>query len=258
VNITQIPFDIPTHPNTGLSLDYHITIYFEPPVIPILHDVVKALVLKRCQDMEIPLGTDLIDPVTILCKHAKEGEQRGIWSGIIKLHLLIPEVDGINLLKELRPFILRLDEDEAYIGKVCKGYDAIASNNNLSVLIKSENLEGIKAHDLFKEILENSFARGHDFEITSIQKGTLQRHAYIVAPTPQQAKKIELYQIPTPNQELLSRHNTQRISREDKVKKDCLNLSLYRLLKLMKVDFTSEGIKQKMGEKNVVSIWYHK
>jgi hypothetical protein len=153
---------------------------------------------------------------------------------------------------------LRLDEDEAYIGKVCKGYDTIAGNNNLSVLIKSENLEGIKAHDLFKEILENSFARGHDFEITSIQKGTLQRHAYIVAPTPQQAKKIELHQIPTPNQELLSRHNTQRISREDKVKKDCLNLSLYRLLKLMKVDFTSEGIKQKMGEKNVVSIWYHK
>jgi hypothetical protein len=42
------------------------------------------------------------------------------------------------------------------------------------------------------------------------------------------------------------------------VKKDCLILSLYRLPKLMKVDFTSEGIKQKMGEKNVVSIWYHK
>jgi hypothetical protein len=135
--------------------------------------------------MEILLGTDLIDPVTILCKHTKEGEQRGIWFGIIKLHLLSPEVDGINLLKGLRPFILRLDEDEAYISKVYKGYDAIADNNNLLVLIKSENLKGIKAHDLFKEILENSFARGHDFEITSIQKGTLQRHAYIVAPTPQ-------------------------------------------------------------------------
>jgi hypothetical protein len=154
-NITQIPFDIPTNPD---------------------------------------IGTDLIDPVTILCKHAKEGEQKGIWSGIIKLHLLRPEVDGINLLKGLRPFILRLDEDEAYIGKVCKGYDAIVDNNNLLVLIKSENLERIKAQDLFKEILENSFARGHDFEITSIQKGTLQRHAYIVAPTPQQAKKIELHQ----------------------------------------------------------------
>jgi hypothetical protein len=153
---------------------------------------------------------------------------------------------------------LRLDDDEAYIGKVCKGYDAIAGNNNLSVLIKNENLEGVKAHDLFKEILENSFIRGHDFEITSVQKGTSQRHAYIVAPTPQQATKIELHQIPVPNQELLSGRTSQKISAEDKVKKDCMTISLYRLPKLMKVDAISEGIKQKMEEKNVVSIWYHK
>jgi hypothetical protein len=42
------------------------------------------------------------------------------------------------------------------------------------------------------------------------------------------------------------------------VKKDCLTLSLYRLPKFMKVDATTKGIKQKLGEKNVVSIWYHK
>ena len=195
--------------------------------------------------MEIQLGEDLINLVTILYKHAKEGEQKGIWSGIIKLHLSRPEVDGL---------ILRFDNDEPYLGKVCKGYDAIAGNDNLSVLIKSENLEGIKAHDLFKEILESSFTCGHDFEITSVQKSTSQRHAYIVAPTPHQAKKIELHQIPIPNQELLSGRTSQKISAEDKVKKDCLILSLYRLPKLMKVDATSEGIKQKMGEKNVVSI----
>ena len=111
---------------------------------------------------------------------------------------------------------------------------------------------------MFKEILESSFIQDHDFEITSVQKGTSQRHAYIVAPTPQQAKKIELHQIPVPNQELLSRHTNQKISTEYKVKKDYLTLSLYRLPKLMKVDATSEGIKQKMGEKNMVSIWYHK
>ena len=37
-----------------------------------------------------------------------------------------------------------------------------------------------------------------------------------------------------------------------------MTLSLYQLLNLIKVDATSEGIKQKMGKKNVVSIWYHK
>ena len=165
-NITQIPFDIATNPDTGLALDYHVAIHFKPPSSTMLYDTVKDMVVKRCQAMEIQLGEDLIDPVTILYKHAKEGEQKGVWSGIIKLHLAKPEVDGINLLKGLRPFILRLDKDEPYLGKVCKGYDAIAGNNNLSVLIKSENLEGIKAHDLFKVILENSFKRGHDFEIT--------------------------------------------------------------------------------------------
>ena len=222
-----------------------------------LYDAVKDKVVKRCQAMDIQLGEDFIDPVTILCKHAKEGEQKGIWLEIIKLHLARPEVDGINLLKGLRPFILRLDNDEPYLGKVCKGYDAIAGNNNLSVLIKSENLEGVKAQDLFKEILENSFTCSHDFEITSVQKSTSQRHACIVAPIPQ-AKKIELHQIPVPNQELLSGRSSQKISVEDKVKKDCLTLSLYRLPKLLTVDATSEGIKQKMGEKNVVSIWYDK
>jgi hypothetical protein len=73
-NITQIPFEIPTNLDTGLSLDYHIAIYFEPPKTPILYDAVKAMVVKRCNDMEIPLGQDLIDPMTILCKYAKEGE----------------------------------------------------------------------------------------------------------------------------------------------------------------------------------------
>ena len=98
-NITQIPFEIPTNPDTSLSLDYHVAIYFEPPKTPILYDVVKAMVLKRCNDMEILLGQDLIDPVTFLCKYAKEREQKGVWSRIIKLHLLRPEVDGINMLR---------------------------------------------------------------------------------------------------------------------------------------------------------------
>ena len=222
-----------------------------------LYDAVKAMVLKRCIDMGIHLGEDFINLVTILCKHAKEGEQKYVWSGIIKLYLLRPKMDGINLLRGLRPLILRLDNDEAYIGKVYKDYDAIAGNN-LSVLIKNENLEGIKAHDLFKEILENSFICDHDFEIILVQKDTSQRHAYIVAPTPLQAMKIELYWIPVPNLELLLGRTSLKISIEDKVKKECLILNLYRLSKLMKVDATSKGIKQKMGEKNVVLIWYHK
>jgi hypothetical protein len=52
-NITQILFGIPTNPNIGLSLGYHVAFYFEPPRIPILYN---SMVLKRCNEMEIPLG----------------------------------------------------------------------------------------------------------------------------------------------------------------------------------------------------------
>ena len=55
-NIIQILFGIPTNPDIGLSLDYHVVFYFEPPRIPILYN---SMVFKRCNEMEIPLGQDL-------------------------------------------------------------------------------------------------------------------------------------------------------------------------------------------------------
>jgi hypothetical protein len=36
--LTQIPFEVATNPDTGLSLDFHITIYFEQPKTPYEHD----------------------------------------------------------------------------------------------------------------------------------------------------------------------------------------------------------------------------
>jgi hypothetical protein len=37
-NITQLPFEVETHPDTGLSLDFHVTIYFEQPKTLFEHD----------------------------------------------------------------------------------------------------------------------------------------------------------------------------------------------------------------------------
>lgn len=111
------------------------------------------------------------------------GGQKGIWATIIKLHLLRQEQDGLALLKGTRYFILQLNsKGKASLGKVCKSYHAIA-RKNLSVKIKSDNLKGITTHHLFKEILESGFLRNHDFEVTDVQKNTLDSHAFIVAPT---------------------------------------------------------------------------
>ena len=85
-----------------------------------------------------------------------------MWTGIIKLHLLNPHIDGIALLTGIRIFIFHLEPQSSVgsLGKVCKSYNSIARNNNLSIKITNEALVGITAHDLFLDVLENSFRRG--------------------------------------------------------------------------------------------------
>ena len=108
-NLTQVPSEIPIDPSTCLSLDFHISIHFQLPNTSLLHNHVKELVKNILEFMNIPLGTNLIEPISILCMSVKRGGEKGVWAGIIKLHLLHPETDGIAMLKGLRPFILQLD-----------------------------------------------------------------------------------------------------------------------------------------------------
>ena len=108
-NLTQVPSEIPTDPSTCLSLDFQISIHFQLPNTPLFHNHVKELVKNRLELMSIPLGTNLIEPISILCMSVKRGGEKRVWAGIIKLHLLHPETDGIAMLEGLRPFILQLD-----------------------------------------------------------------------------------------------------------------------------------------------------
>ena len=59
--------------------------------------------------MKIPLGTNLIEPISILCMSVKKGEVKGGWARIVKLHLLNLHIDGIALLTGFRTFILHLE-----------------------------------------------------------------------------------------------------------------------------------------------------
>ena len=105
-NLTQLLFEVETNPETGISLDFHNTIYFEQPKIPFTHDEIFTKATKRFEQMEIPLGTSILHPITVLCKHTKYKEDPRIWVGIIKAHLLNPKAHAIRLLRETRPFIL--------------------------------------------------------------------------------------------------------------------------------------------------------
>ena len=261
LNLTQLPNEIEIDPISCLSLDFHIAIHFQLPNNPLFHNHVKELVKERLKDMNIPLGTNLIEPISVLCMSIKRGGIKGVWAGIIKLHLLHPQMDGVALLKGLRPFILHLEPHShvGNLGKVCKSYHSIARSNNLSIKISNETLIGISSHALFLDVLENSFRRGHDFEIVEVQKSLPNNHAYIVAPTPFQAKKIQTLQVSTHHQ-ILEGQVTKgpSLTSEQKARKEALTLTLYNLPILMNIEDTSLEICKVLGTKNVVSIWFHK
>jgi hypothetical protein len=262
-NLTQIPFEVDTNPDTGLSLDFHITIYFEQPKTPFEHDDILAKAQKRFEQMSIPLGNDILYPITMFCKHTKQREDPRIWAGIIKVHLLHPEIHAIGLLKGTRPFILQLDNEDSYLGKVAKGYDAVARNNLLSVKFENPNLQGITAHDLYKLVLKDSFERNLEYEVTGVQKGTNNTFAWVVATTPNQATKIKEHCIrvqqeilhPTIPKSEVGRRRTKAPDQKEKI--DCLKLCLSNLPKWATLEMITYAIKKKMGAKNVVDIYYH-
>jgi hypothetical protein len=262
-NITQLPFEVETHPDTGLSLDFHVTIYFEQPKTPFEHDEILAKAQQRLEQMEIPLGKEILHPITVFYKHTKQKEDPRIWAGIIKAHLLQPETHALDLLRGIRPFILELDNGDQYLGKVAKGYDAVARNNLLSVKFESLNLQDITTPNMFKAVLEDSFVRKLEYEITGVQKGTSNTYAWIVATTPNQAIKIkenririqqEVLQPILPKNEAIKR----RADTPDlKDRRDCLKMCLYNLPKRATMEMITHALKEKMGAKNVIDIYYH-
>jgi hypothetical protein len=253
-NITQIPFEVETDPDTGLSYDYQIAIYFQKPTRQYAHEEILALTQARLKEMRIALGSKIAEPIAILCKN---GSARH-WSGTIKLHLKHPGVDGMNLLRGNRPFILNLDSIMT-VGKICKSYNTIARNNMLSVKINSPSLGDVTGHGLFKEIVEEGFKRGQELEITSVQKNTKETWAWLVAPTPTQAEKIVKFKATFRNEIIAPTIKTgERLTPIQLAKKNCLMLVLQGLKLTKTVDETLHEIKEIMGPRNIASSFFPK
>ena len=253
-NITQLPFEVEVDPDTGLSYDYQVAIYFQKPSKQYTHEEILKLTQARLKDMRIALGTKIAEPIAILCKN---GSARH-WSGTIKLHLKHPGVDGINLLNGTRPFILTLDSAMT-VGKICKSYNTIARNNMLSVKINSPSLGDVTGHALFKEIVEESFKRGQELEITGVQKNTTETWAWLVAPTPTQAEKIVKFKATFRNEIIAPIIKTsERLTTTQLAKKNCLMLVLQGLKLTKTMEETLHEIKEVMGPKNISSSFFPK
>ena len=79
----------------------------------------------------------------------------------------------------------------------------------------------------------------------------------MVAPSPEQAKKINTYKIALDN-EILDAKFTMRekLIEDDKARKNALILIIKNLNKIKSVEEVENGIKEHMSEKNVISIFF--
>lgn len=86
--------------------------------------------------MKILLGDEISDLIAIMCTHG--GKQ---WSSHASIHLKNVQEDGILLLQELRPFIIRLSDNKMHRRKICKSYDTIVSSEMLFVKITNDSIK---------------------------------------------------------------------------------------------------------------------
>ena len=264
-NLTQLPIETEVDPGMGLSLDYHIAIHFEKPLTDYTHNEVLNLATSRLAHMGIELGIGLAEPIYIPCKEREKNSKIKFWTGTIKVHLKNPKTDGINMLKGLRPFILKIDRMQT-LGKVCKCYDSIPRNTLLSTKIENPKLHLVTSSELQRDVLIESFRRGYDYEIASIQKVKEETWGWLISTTPTQANRIiqyivpykqELMQVITPQAAKAERRSRgEGLAEEELKKKNATMLGLYGLHKMKKIEDTKDSIKAVIGGLNVASFYF--
>ena len=264
-NLTQLPIETEVDPGTGLSLDYHVVVYFDKPATDDTHNEVLSMATARLSHMNIELGIGLAEPIYIPCKEKERNSKVKFWTGTIKIHLKNPKIDGIGMLKGICPFILTLEKTPT-LGKVCKCYDSIARNTLLSTKIENPKLHLISASELQRDVLIESFRRGYDYEIASVQKVKEETWGWLISTTPTQANRIIQYLVPykhelmhviTPQAAKAERRSCgEGLTEEEIKKKNATMLCLYGLHKMKKVDDTQESIKAVIVGLNVASFYF--
>ena len=130
-------------------------------------------------------------------------------------------------------------------------------NNLLSVKITSEELESKEWYELFEKIVEESFQRGTEYEVTNIQKKKENLFAWVIASSPEQAQRMKEHQI-TYNHEILDGKLADRshASKDDIARKNALILIAKNLNKAKGIEEIEKNIEAHMGPKNAVNFFF--
>ena len=250
-NLTQLPFDVEVDDN-GFSFDNQVSIHFELGEQKWEREVIMDKVKERLNKMNIELGELIGEPIAIMCYH-----KSSTWSGTIKLHLKNPLLDAKSLLQGTKAFIITLSDGKPWKGKICKSYDTLALNNLLSVKITSDTLIGKEWYNILEEIVHEGFDRTYDYEITNVQKKKEMSFAWVVATSPEQAKKINTYKISLDNEIFDAKFTSRdKLTEDDKARKNALILIVKNLNKVKDTDIIEYELKKYMGERNVVNVFF--
>jgi hypothetical protein len=146
-HLTQVHSDIDVNPTIGFALVYHILLNFEKPTVTYTHQEITDMTKTRLQKMDIELG-ELREPIAPLCNAKND-----TWNGLTRIHLKRPEIDGNALLDGTIIFALELDE-ETTVAKISRGFDNIASNDDLILKVTSKSLSTIPSPHCLRGSLE--------------------------------------------------------------------------------------------------------
>jgi hypothetical protein len=143
--------------------------------------------------MQIQLGDSIEDPIAILCHGPKTAR---VSSMLEKIHLKNPSNDEMVLLRGGRIFAITLNGDTLTIAKIVKSYDSLVPSNLLTIKINTDNIRGLVAHQLYKIVVEESFKRGHEFELAQVQNTAEEAYGWLITTSPEQVEKISRNKIP--------------------------------------------------------------
>ena len=145
---------------------------------------IQEAALSRLETMGIPIATRFREPISaIVNKDTKT------WLGFLRIDLLHPEHDGINLLKGECIFTLQLQNSEYVIGKVEKGFDFTSAAFNRRIKFKSEALSNYTSRQLLGELTQLGYISGTNLEFVGIAKRTKEQDTVEVMLTSDTSKQ---------------------------------------------------------------------
>lgn len=130
-------------------------------------------------------------------------------------------------------------------------------NKLFLVKIPSSVVVGEEWYEMQEEIVKESLLRGHEYKITIVQKKTKFKFAWIVASSPEQAKKIADSKVSL-NDKISGRifSQTRKTHTNDIAKRNALILIARNLNEIKSSEAIEAALKEYMGEENVGNIYF--